>query len=132
MPTPLLRFAIALVAFVVLDGLFIAVAGHRLYQDKLFDLLRPQALLVWALPFYPLFALAIAELAVRSDASWMANGARGALLGLCAYATYGLTNVALIAGWSRVVTVVDIGWGAVVGAATATITTVVLSKLGRG
>ena len=37
--------------------------------------------------------------------------AMGALLGLVAYATYDLSNLATLQGWSLAVTVVDIAWG---------------------
>ena len=41
----------------------------------------------------------------------------GALFGLCAYATYDLSNLATLRGWPVSVTVVDMAWGAVVTAA---------------
>jgi uncharacterized membrane protein len=119
MRTALLRFGIALVVFVAMDALFIVLLGNRLYQDKLLDVLRPQAMVWAALPFYPLFALTIAV------------ALRGALVGAVAYGTYGMTNLALVAGWSRVVTAVDLGWGLVVGAVTSMITTMVITRLQR-
>jgi uncharacterized membrane protein len=45
--------------------------------------------------------------------------ARGALLGLVAYSTFDLTALAVLAGWSALVTVVDIAWGTFLTAATA-------------
>jgi uncharacterized membrane protein len=44
---------------------------------------------------------------------------RGALLGLVAYSTFDLTALAVLAGWSALVTVVDIAWGTFLTAATA-------------
>jgi uncharacterized membrane protein len=40
---------------------------------------------------------------------------QGALFGLIAYATYDLTNLATLKNWPLTVTVVDLGWGAVLG-----------------
>jgi uncharacterized membrane protein len=131
MRTALLRFGIALVVFVAMDALFIVLLGNRLYQDKLLDVLRPQAMVWAALPFYPLFALALAELAIRPAGTTIAVALRGALVGAVAYGTYGMTNLALVAGWSRVVTAVDLGWGLVVGAVTSMITTMVITRLQR-
>jgi len=35
----------------------------------------------------------------------------GALFGFFTYATYDMTNLATLKGWSVTVTIVDIGWG---------------------
>lgn len=40
----------------------------------------------------------------------------GALFGGIAYATYDLTNLATLKGWTILVTVVDMSWGIVLGA----------------
>jgi uncharacterized membrane protein len=50
---------------------------------------------------------------------WRAAALTGALFGLFAYATYDLTNFATLKVWSLRVTVLDIGWGALVTAAAA-------------
>jgi uncharacterized membrane protein len=44
----------------------------------------------------------------------------GALFGFFAYATYDLTNLATLKGWSLTVSVVDILWGTFVTAVAAT------------
>ena len=46
--------------------------------------------------------------------SWRRSLALGALLGLVAYGTYDLTNQATLKVWSVNVTIMDMGWGAVV------------------
>ena len=43
----------------------------------------------------------------------------GAMLGLLAYGTYNLTNLATIKAWSAILSVVDMAWGAVVTSAAA-------------
>ena len=53
---------------------------------------------------------------------------RGALFGLVAYATYDLTNLATLRGWSLPVTLVDIAWGAAVTALSAAVATAVLLR----
>jgi uncharacterized membrane protein len=35
----------------------------------------------------------------------------GALLGLCAYGTYDMTNLATVKGWPVIVSVADMAWG---------------------
>lgn len=41
----------------------------------------------------------------------------GAIFGLVTYATYDLTNLATIKDWPLIVTIVDLAWGATIGAA---------------
>ncbi len=43
----------------------------------------------------------------------------GAVLGLAAYGTYDITNLAVLKGWPVIVTVVDMVWGTLVTAACA-------------
>jgi len=50
---------------------------------------------------------------------WQKAAVSGAVLGFVAYATYDLTNFATLKVWTLRVTVLDIGWGAVVTAAAA-------------
>ncbi|HSD29820.1 MAG TPA: DUF2177 family protein [Vicinamibacteria bacterium] len=45
--------------------------------------------------------------------------ARGALLGFVAYSNLDLTALAMLSGWSVLVTITDITWGTLLSAATA-------------
>ena len=51
--------------------------------------------------------------------NWMSAALAGALLGLFAYATYDLTNMATLREWPIAITIVDIAWGMLVTAAAA-------------
>jgi len=44
----------------------------------------------------------------------------GALLGFFAYATYDLTNLATLRGWSPTLAIVDMAWGTFITALAAT------------
>ena len=54
----------------------------------------------------------------------------GALLGLVAYGTYDVTNLATLIGWSSVVSLIDMAWGTFATATAATVATLVLQKIG--
>ena len=56
---------------------------------------------------------------VRED-NWRTAALLGALLGLVAYGTYDLTNLATLKGWPVTMTFVDMAWGAVLTAISAT------------
>ena len=75
-----------------------------------------------AIAFYVIYPVGIAAFAVspalRAGSGLTAVG-YGLLFGLLAYATYNLTNMSTVRGWSPVVTVVDTAWGAAVTGAAA-------------
>jgi len=51
---------------------------------------------------------------------WRRAALNGAVLGFVAYATYDLTNQATLAQWSTQLTIVDLCWGTVLTAVSAT------------
>ena len=53
--------------------------------------------------------------------SWLQAAGRGALFGFFAYATYDLTNLATLRGWPLGLSLLDIGWGTLVGAVAAAV-----------
>ena len=62
---------------------------------------------------------------------WTTALAQGALLGLVAYATYDLTNLATLRGWPLPMSVVDIAWGAALTAVVAAASCAIVGWLGR-
>ena len=109
-------YAAAAVVFVVLDLLWLGVVARGFYHGQIGGLLRQPFNVPAAVVFYILyvggmlfFAMApgIAAQSLRTAALC------GFLLGLLAYGTYDLTNLATLKGWTATVAVADILWGAV-------------------
>ncbi len=76
-----------------------------------------------AFTFYLLYAIGIVIFAVMpalETGSWVRAMTSGALLGLIAYSTYDLTNLATLRGWSVKLSIVDIAWGTFVTSLAAT------------
>ena len=122
MPKFLLIYLAAGIVFFALDFCWLAVATGRLYQSQLGNLLLSRPNLPVAGLFYVLYVAGIAVLAVMPNAGnpwWMATLA-GALLGLVAYGTYDVTNLATLRGWSLTVTIADLAWGTLLTAIAAT------------
>lgn len=74
--------------------------------------------------FYLLYAIGIVSFAVMpalETDSWVRAMASGALLGLIAYSTYDLSNLATLRGWSVKLSLVDIAWGTLVTSLAATL-----------
>ena len=81
--------------------------------------------------FYLLYTSGLALLAVKpalERGGWRGGLARGAGLGLMAYATYDLTNQATLKVWPSLLSAVDMAWGTVASAIAAGLVTAILSR----
>jgi uncharacterized membrane protein len=110
--------------FLGLDAIWLGCAANRLYRPRLGDLLLDGFKPFPAIAFYILYVAGILIFAVApalASGRWTTALARGAMLGLLAYATYDLTNQATLRGWSSVVTIADLCWGTVLTGTAATI-----------
>ncbi len=109
----------ALVAFLIIDGLWLGVVARGFYADQLGQLLRPSPNWGVAGLFYVFYVVGIIVFAVmpaHAQQSWMMAVGYGALLGLIAYGTYDLTNLATIRDWPVTMSIVDMIWGGVLTA----------------
>ncbi len=114
-------FLATLVVFVLLDAAWLWLVGLKMFQNHVGSILRPEPMLGAVIAFYPVYAVGLVVLAVQpavAARSLAAAALKGALLGLTAYATFDLTNLAVIKGWTIGLASMDIAWG-VVGSAIA-------------
>ena len=112
-------FAATLLAFVAPDAAWLILVANAFFKSQLGALLRSQPDLTVAAVFYLIYTGGLVILVVAPalrDRSSKAAACRGAVLGLTAYATFDLTNLAIIQGWTLAVTLVDIAWGTIVSA----------------
>lgn len=112
----------SLVTFLIIDGLWLGIVARSFYVQQIGHLLRPSPDLGVAGAFYLLYVVGIVVFAVLpalSQQSWVTALMLGALLGFIAYGTYDLTNLATLAEWPVLVSVVDMIWGAVLTATVA-------------
>jgi uncharacterized membrane protein len=134
MGNPLLKLYVpALIVFLVLDALWLGVVARGFYREQFGDLMRPDVRWGAALLFYLLFIAAVLVFVVtpaleRGSLSYAI--VRGAFFGLVAYATYDLTNLAVLRGFSTTIAVVDMAWGTVVTAGTSAAAFLIAGKLG--
>lgn len=122
MKNTLIAYAGALLLLIVADGLWLGLVMPQQYQAWIGPLMREQPLLLPAAAFYLLYPVGVVTFAVLpalARPSWQHSAALGALLGLIAYGTYDLSNLATLKGWPWQLTVVDMVWGAVLTAAAA-------------
>lgn len=110
-----------LLAFLVLDGLWLGVLMGPTYKNLLGPLMLDQPRLLPATLFYLLYALGCVVLVVLPSVSWRRAARLGALLGLVAYGTYDLSNWATLHGWSAGLALMDMAWGTCLTAACCTV-----------
>ncbi len=114
----------AVVAFLAIDMVWLAVVARGFYRKHLGFLLADQPNWWAAGIFYLLFLAGLLVFAVVP--SLQAGSLRravllGGLFGLVTYATYDLTNHATVKGWPWIVTVVDMTWGTVLAASVSAV-----------
>jgi uncharacterized membrane protein len=113
-------YFLTLVAFLVIDGLWLGLVARGFYGKYLGFLLKANPNWAAAAAFYLLFVAGVALFVVVPGLQHGSAGrvlVYGAFFGLVTYATYDLTNLATIDGWPPIVSLVDLVWGTGIGAA---------------
>lgn len=129
-----IAYAGSAAVFLVLDFVWLSLASRYFYRPQLGELLSDNPDLKIAAAFYLIYVIGVVVFAVmpayaaRSLA--LAIGL-GSLLGLVAYGTYDITNLATIRGWPAIVSIVDLAWGVFVTATAAASGYAVLRWLGQ-
>lgn len=116
MLTFLKLYAIALVSFLAIDLVWLAVIARSFYQNQIGHLLRQTPNWAAAFAFYFLFVVGIVYFVVQpalAKNSLQNALLSGALFGLVTYAAYDLTNLAVTKDWPLTITLIDLVWGAV-------------------
>lgn len=107
-------YILALIVFVLLDMVWLRVMVSRLYLPEIGSIMRASPDWRAAVGFYAVYALGMTWLIILPAAASGFPGRAligGAVLGLVAYGTYNLTNLATLRAWTRKMTLIDMGWG---------------------
>jgi uncharacterized membrane protein len=122
-----MRFLVAYIAtaivFLGLDVIWLTQIALGMYRREIGSLLLDQPNLVISGLFYLIFVAGIVLLAVfpaLNGGNWLTALWMGAVLGLVAYGTYDITNLATLKGWSQTLVIADLAWGTALSAAAAT------------
>ena len=122
-----------------LDFLWLTNTSGAVYHRDLGPLLATDPNMGVAVVFYVTYIVGVLIFAVRpalarpggQGGGWKTAILYGALFGFFTYATYDLTNFATLKVWTLRVTVLDIAWGTVLTAITATAGTLAALKFAR-
>ncbi len=125
-------YLLAAVAFGALDAVWLTQSYTQIYLPQIGALTRPTPEPMASLVFYLVYLAGLVRFAVAPGVS--RDGVARAMVnaacfGCVAYATYDLTNLATLKGWTVTVSVVDMAWGTVASAIAAGISTGLTRRL---
>ena len=117
-------YALTVPVFFIIDLVWLGVVAKGFYQKNLKYILSPDVNWTAAIIFYLIYIVGILVFAVLPGVakdSWQHAALWGALFGFFTYATYDLTNLALLKDWPLNIVIVDILWGMVLCTVVATL-----------
>lgn len=126
------QYVVAAVVFCVLDLVWLGTIAEDLYARHLGDLLAPSPDVGAAFVFYALFVAGLVYFVIHPAVvagSWRRAAGAGAFFGLVTYATWDLTNLAVIRDFPAALVPVDLAWGTFLAAAVSTTTYAVVQRL---
>lgn len=100
--------------FFIIDLLWLSLMAKSYYGHRIGHLMAGDINMTAAGGFYLLYVLGIVVFAVTpalQSESWKMALVLGAFMGLIAYGTYDMTNLATLRDWPVSVAVVDMAWG---------------------
>lgn len=126
-------YGVTLLTLLVIDGVWLGVVAKNLYQEALAYHMAEKINFVGAAAFYLLYPAGVTYLAgvpALESGEWRDALLRGAVLGLVAYGTYDLTNLATFKSFPLHIALIDMVWGAVLTGVAATAGVLVVKNLG--
>lgn len=124
-------YFITLPIFFAIDMLWLGLIATSFYKSQIGFLMADKPNWAAAIIFYLIFIGGLVFFVINpalEKQSWQYALLAGALFGFITYATYDLTNLAVVKNWPLLVTIVDMLWGAVLASLVSTISYFIASK----
>jgi uncharacterized membrane protein len=115
---------ISVAVFLSIDMIWLLVISKNLYAKYLGYLMTDQVRVGAAAIFYLIFVVGLLFFVITpalSKDSWTYALFAGMFFGLITYATYDLTNLAVVKDWPVAITIIDLIWGTFLSSTTATV-----------
>ena len=126
-------YLIAFGVFMVVEGAWLVLIAKDFYKKEIGFLMSDSPKIIPTVLFALIIVMGLVVFAINPalvKESWKYALLAGMFLGVIAYATYDLTNLATIEGWPLKVAVVDLLWGATMGGTVSTVSFFILRMLG--
>jgi uncharacterized membrane protein len=124
------QYAVAAVVFTVLDLIWLGTVAEDTYARHLGDLLAPSPNVGAAFVFYAIFIAGLLYFVIHpavAAGSWRRALGAGGFFGFVTYATWGLTNLAVLRDFPAALVPIDLAWGTFL-AATVSVTTYAVAQ----
>jgi uncharacterized membrane protein len=108
----------------IFDAIWLTVVASKFYKSQIGQLLLDKPNMTAAVIFYVVYVVGIVAFVLSpalDKGSWAYALGYGALFGLVAYATYDLTNLSTLKGFTTKLVLVDMLWGVCLTAAVSII-----------
>ena len=118
----LLAYILTVAIFVGIDMIWLLGLGRQFYVSEIGSLMRPNPNIAAAIAFYLIYGAGLfffAIIGALQTGDPIRALTYGALFGLVAYATYDLTNLAVMQGFTLKIALVDMVWGSVLSGTVA-------------
>jgi uncharacterized membrane protein len=126
-------YLVTLAMFVGIDLVWLGFIAKSFYRAEIGTLFAEKMSLPAAVAFYVIYAAGLMFFAIQpslSTGGWTRALMLGGLFGFIAYATYDLSNLATLRGWTVKLAVVDMMWGAALSGFTAAAALLMSGRLG--
>jgi uncharacterized membrane protein len=126
------QYVVAAVVFCVLDLLWLGTVAEDTYARHLGDLLAPSPNVAAAFVFYAIFVAGLLYFVIHpavAAGSWRRAAGAGAFFGFVTYATWDLTNLAVLRDFPAALVPIDLAWGTFLAAAVSLTTYAVAHRL---
>ncbi|MEO1000530.1 MAG: DUF2177 family protein [Pseudomonadota bacterium] len=132
--TTLYLFLATGLTFLVIDVIWLTAVMQPLFQREVGPLLADPPRLGVAAGFYLIYIAGLVHFAGLPGltAGPLSAAVNGGFIGLIAYGTYEMTNMATLRDWSWTLVVADTAWGIVLSAASAAGGVLILRALSGG
>jgi uncharacterized membrane protein len=115
----ILHYLVVLVVFLAIDAVWLMNAGRLIYKPEIGQLLLDKPDFFVAFLFYAIYAAGLLVFVVTPQLAEGNIGKAalyGGFFGLVAYATYDMTNLATLKGFTTKIAIIDMTWGTVLSA----------------
>lgn len=127
----IIRFLLTGVIMAAIDAVWLSIIANKFYKSQIGDLLLAKPNMLAAAAFYILYVVGIVAFVLSpalEKGSLKHAVVYGALFGLVCYATYDLTNMATLKGFTWKLVAVDLAWGAFLTSVVSSLAYLILHK----
>lgn len=124
-----------LIFVLVVDIIWLSVIAKPIYQQGIGHLMAAKPNLIFAALFYLVYVFGLLRFAIKPNRAWAGvkqTFFAGASVGLLIYASYDLTNLALLKDWPLGLSLLDIAWGTLLSGITASVGKIVFDRFKGG